>query len=150
MEEQNKHSPPPTRHITFFDIPPPLAPERVRVVSLHVTTFRLKLFENAYDALISSPSFGGALSGGSTRSINSPCGIAFTIVATSTSSGSLSLAGTYRCNGSRSMGVYDPDRDPGRELGVRVVDESRNDEGGSFPATLCRADVRSPLFPVPP
>ena len=78
-------APPPTRHITFFVVPLPV---RVIVVSLQVITLRPSWFENAYCARTSSPSFGACRSGGSTRSTTMLCGIEFTIVATSMSSGS--------------------------------------------------------------
>ena len=68
------HSPPPTRHMTFLVIvfSAPVRPDLVKVVNRQVTTFLESEFEKAYEALISSPSFGIVLRGGSTRSIKSP------------------------------------------------------------------------------
>ncbi len=133
MYEQ--YSPPPTRHITFFVVAsPPVRPERVNVVSRHVTTLRLSAFENAYCALISSPSLGTCAlrSGGSTRSTRSPCAMEFTTAATSTSSGSKLLPGMYSWSGSWSIdGVYAPAREPGRD-GARLPGPSRKLDGGIF------------------
>jgi hypothetical protein len=119
----------------------PLA-TRVNVVNLHVTIFRASEFENAYCALISSPSFGIVLSGGSTRSINRPCAIEFTMAATSASNGSLGFDGTYSCTGSPYPGVAAPARDAGRDRVVRGVDESLKLEGGNLPGNVGRAAAR--------
>lgn len=87
-----KYVPPPTRHITFFTWA--FDPGRVIVVSLQLTTFRARAFENAYCALTSSPSRGTPRKGGSTRSTRRLCGSEFTIIATSTSRGSFVFPGT--------------------------------------------------------
>lgn len=113
-----KYIPPPTRHMTFFLL---FAVERPIVSRRQVTTFRASWFENAYCAFTSSFSLGGAARagmGGSTRSTCRLCGNAFTIAATSTSSGSFRFCGTYFgcvCAFSK-LGVYVlPARDEERE-----------------------------------
>lgn len=115
----------------------PLAPARLSVVNLHVTVFLASEFENAYCARISSPSRGIILNGGSTRSINKPCAIELTIVATSASRGSRVLPGVYTHVGCAAL-LKSLRRDDGRD-GVRCVngvdddeDASRKLDGGSL------------------
>jgi len=112
--------------MTFFVavLGSPLAPARLSVVNRHVTVFLDNEFENAYCARISSPSCGIVLSGGSTRSISSPCAIEFTIAATSASSGSRGLYGVYTYVGF-AADPFPPkslSRDDGRDGVVRSVD----------------------------
>ena len=122
VKHKEKYTPPPTRHMTFFVVESPALPERVIVVSRQVTIFLLNAVENAYCALISSPSLGIFRRGGSMRSINSPCEMLFTTAPTSTSKGSLTLLTVYSCRGVPSNeGVNAPARDAGLEdtlLGV--------------------------------
>lgn len=123
--------------MTFFVavLASPLAPARLSVVNLQVTVFLANAFENAYCARISSPSRGIVRSGGSTRSINSPCAIEFTIAATSASSGSRWLLGVYTYVGAALPKSLR--RDDGRDgvrCGVDDADEvSRKLDGGSLP-----------------
>lgn len=126
--EETIHIPPPTRHITRFVLP--LAPGRASVVSLHVTSLVVSGPANEYCARISSPSFGVARKGGSTRLMMRLCAREFTTFASSISRGSRGFVETYSYIGTPSPpGVAAPERLGGRE-GVRGLADSRKLDGG--------------------